>query len=315
MSIVDESNEGTVTSTDFSTQGTAPAAPPTLADSHHGKPAPARHRDTTNLAVTQSRVIRSEWIKLRSVRSWMIMGGAAAVLMIAFGALAASVASGAVTPTNPNGGGGAGRGPFASVDPTAISLAGVTLAQLIIGILGVLIVSNEYANGLIRNTFAAVPRRLPVLWGKVIVLAGSLAVLMVIASVVAFLVGQLILGDGKNTSLAADGVLRAVLGSGLYLAGIGVFGIAIGAMLRNTAGAIAVVVAALLIIPGLASLVLPTSWSDNVLPYLPGNSGTAFTSVHGSATLLSPGAGAAVFVAWLVVLLAGAAMLIRRRDA
>jgi ABC-type transport system involved in multi-copper enzyme maturation permease subunit len=272
----------------------------------------ARHRDRSNLAVTQRRVIRSEWIKLRSVRSWIIMSGSAAVLMIAFGALAASVASGAVTPTNPNGG---GRGPFASVDPTAISLAGVTLAQLIIGILGVLIVSNEYANGLIRNTFAAVPRRLPVLWAKVIVLAGSLAVLMVIASVVAFLVGQLILGDGKNTTLAADGVLRAVLGSGLYLAGIGVFGIAIGAMLRNTAGAIAVVVAALLIIPGLASLVLPTSWSDNVLPYLPGNSGTAFTSVNGSDTLLSPGAGAAVFVGWLVVLLVGAAVLIRRRDA
>jgi len=243
------------------------------------------------------------------------MAGAAAVLMVAFGALAASVASGAVTPTNPNGGGGGGRGPFASLDPTAISLAGVTLAQLILGILGVLVVSNEYANGLIRNTFAAVPRRLPVLWAKVLVLAGVLAVLMVIASVVAFLVGQLILGDGKNTTLAAEGVLRAVLGSGLYLAGIGVFGIAIGAMLRNTAGAIAVVVAALLIIPGLASLVLPTSWSDNVLPYLPGNSGTAFTSVHGSATLLGPAAGAAVFVAWLVALLIGAAVLIRRRDA
>jgi ABC-2 type transport system permease protein len=297
MSIVDESN-----------------ASPTPATTAAGKTDTARHRDRSNLAVTQRRVIRSEWIKLRSVRSWIIMAGAAAVLMVAFGALAASVASGAVTPTNPNGGGG-GRGPFASVDPTAISLAGVTLAQLILGILGVLIVSNEYANGLIRNTFAAVPRRLPVLWAKVIVLAGSLAVLMVLASVVAFLVGQLILGDGKNTTLAADGVLRAVLGSGLYLAGIGVFGIAIGAMLRNTAGAIAVVVAALLIIPGLASLVLPTSWSDNVLPYLPGNSGTAFTSVHGSATLLSPGAGAAVFVAWLVVLLAGAAVLIRRRDA
>jgi len=102
---------------------------------------------------------------------------------------------------------------------------------------------------------------------------------------------------------------------GCYLAGIGVLGIAIGAMLRNTAGAIAVVVATLLIIPGLASLVLPTSWSDNVLPYLPGNSGTAFTSVNGSATLLGAGAGAAVFACWLVVLLVGAALLVRRRDA
>ena len=110
-------------------------------------------------------------------------------------------------------------------------------------------------------------------------------------------------------------MLRAVIGLGLYLAGIGVFGIAIGAMLRNTAGSIAVVVAALLIIPGLAALVLPTSWSDNIAPYLPSNAGSALTSVHGSTTLLGAGAGAAVFVGWLVVLLVGAAVLIRRRDA
>ena len=90
------------------------------------------------------------------------------MLLIAFGALAASVASGAVTPQGRAV--GRRRGPFASADPTAISLAGVTLAQLIVGILGVLFISNEYANGMIRSTFAAVPRRLPVLWAKVIVL-------------------------------------------------------------------------------------------------------------------------------------------------
>ena len=272
---------------------------------------PARHRDGTGLAVTQRRVIRSEWIKLRSVRSWTVMMISAAVLLISFGALAASVASGAVTQTGPRPGGG----PFAAVDPTAISLAGVTLAQLIVGVLGVLFISNEYANGMIRSSFAAVPRRLPVLWAKVVVLAASLAVVMLIAVLASFLIGQLILGDGKNTTLAADGVLRAVLGSGLYLAGIGVFGIAIGALMRNTAGAISVVVATLLIVPGLARLVLPESWNTTLTPYLPSNAGSAFTSVTGSDTLLSSGAGAAVFVGWLVVLLAGAAVLIRRRDA
>ena len=97
------------------------------------------------LAVTQRRVIRSEWIKLRSVRSWTIMTVATAVLMIAFGALAASVASGAVAPGRPAA--AAAADPFASTDPTAISLAGVTLAQLIVGVLGVLFISNEYANG------------------------------------------------------------------------------------------------------------------------------------------------------------------------
>lgn len=268
---------------------------------------------STSLAVTQRRVILSEWIKLRSVRSWIIMIVAAAALLIAFGALAAAVASGAVTPTGPGGEGGAG--PFGSADPTAISLAGVNLAQLIVGILGVLYISNEYANGTIRSTLAAVPRRLPVLWAKVIVLTVALAVVMVIAAVVAFMVGQLILGDGKSTTLGADGVLRAVVGSGLYLTGIAVFGLAIGALMRSTAGAIAVVVASLLIIPGLAGVVLPDSWNDNITPYLPSNAGSAFTGVGASETLLSAGAGAAVFVAWLVALLIAAAVLLRRRDA
>jgi ABC-type transport system involved in multi-copper enzyme maturation permease subunit len=285
-----------------------PAAPITTA-----APALRTRLDGTGLAVTRRRVLRSEWIKLRSVRSWMIMISSAAAVLVAFGALAASVASGDVTPANSTP--PAGGGPFASSDPTALSLAGVTLAQLIVGILGVLLISNEYANGLIRNTFAAVPRRLPVLWAKATVLAVTLAVVMVIAALAAFFVGQAILGSDRGTTLAADGVLRAVIGSGLYLAGIGVLGIAVGALLRNTAGAIAVIVASLLIIPGLLGVVLPDSWSDAITPYLPSDAGSAFTSVTGSSTLLSPGAGAAVFIGWVVLLLAGAAVLIRRRDA
>ncbi len=300
MSVVDNS-PATVSA---SPSRRSPAAEP-------GVPAPARRPGGAGLSVTQRRVFVSEWIKLRSVRSWMTMIAAAAVLLIAFGALAASVASGAVTPSaaGPRGGG------FGSADPTAISLAGVTLAQLIVGILGVLFISNEYANGMIRSTFAAVPRRLPVLWAKAIVLGAVLAVVMVLASIAAFLVGQQLLGDGRSTTLAADGVLRAVIGSGLYLAGIGILGIAVGALMRNTAGAIAVVVASLLVIPGLASVVLPDSWNDTITPYLPSNAGSAFTSVTASDTLLSAGTGAAVFAGWLIVLLASAAVVIRRRDA
>jgi ABC-type transport system involved in multi-copper enzyme maturation permease subunit len=154
-----------------------------------------------------------------------------------------------------------------------------------------------------------------VLWAKVIVLAGSLVVVMVIATLVAFLLGQGILGADKNTTLGAENVLRAVVGAGLYLAGIGVFGIAVGALMRNTAGAISIVVAALLIVPGLARLVLPDDWNTTLSPYLPSNAGAAFTSVNGSDTLLTAWGGALVFVGWLVLLLAGAAVLVRRRDA
>lgn len=282
------------------------------------QPARITRLDSSSLEVTQWRVIRSEWIKLRSVRSWLVMIGAAVVVVVGMGALAAAVASGAVTaPTPPGGGGGAAAGgnPFASTDPTALSMAGVTLAQLIVGVLGVLLISNEYANGSIRNWFGAVPRRLPVLWGKAVVLTVVLSVVMVLACLAAFLLGQAILGADKGTTLAADGVLRAVIGSGLYLAGIGLFGIAIGALMRNTAGSIAVVVASLLIIPGLIGLILPDSWNQNVSPYLPSTAGQAFTSVQPADTLLASGTGAAVFVGWLVVLLAGAALLLRRRDA
>ena len=280
------------------------------------RPARSTRLDSSSLQVTQWRVIRSEWIKLRSVRSWLVMIGAAVVVVVGMGALAAAVASGAVTsPARPGGGAATGRNPFASTDPTALSMAGVTLAQLIVGVLGVLLISNEYANGSIRNWFGAVPRRLPVLWGKAVVLTVVLSVVMVLACLAAFLLGQAILGGDKGTTLAADGVLRAVIGSGLYLAGIGLFGIAIGSLMRNTAGAIAVVVASLLIIPGLIGLILPDSWNQNVSPYLPSTAGQAFTTVQPADTLLASGTGAAVFVGWLVVLLAGAALLLRRRDA
>jgi len=300
MSIIEESGATTSVSASVSAQ-----------------PARITRLDSSSLKVTQWRVIHSEWIKLRSVRSWLVMIGAAVVVVVGMGALAAAVASGAVSaPTPPGGGGaGAGRNPFASTDPTALSLAGVTLAQLIVGVLGVLLISNEYANGSIRNWFGAVPRRLPVLWGKAVVLTVLLAVVMVLACLAAFLLGQAILGADKGTTLAADGVLRAVIGSGLYLAGIGLFGIAIGSLMRNTAGAIAVVVASLLIIPGLIGLILPDSWNQNVSPYLPSTAGQAFTTVQPADTLLASGTGAAVFVGWLVVLLTGAALLLRRRDA
>lgn len=289
---------------------TAPAARPADPTPTAGSPA-ARPLSSVNLKVTQARVLASEWIKLTSVRSWIIMTIAGAATLVGFGAIAASVSAGTVAPA---GGAPPDDGPFDATDPTAISLSGATLTQLIVGVLGVLVISNEYANGSIRATFGAVPKRLPVLWAKVTALAVPTAVIMVASSIAAFLVAQVMLGDGNNTTLGADGVLRSLVGNGLYLAGVAVMGIAVGALLRNTAGAITVVVASLLIVPNLIGLVLPESWSANVTPYLPTNAGQSFTSVDPGAALLTSGTGALVFVGWLVVLLAGAAVVLRRRD-
>ena len=134
---------------------------------------------------------------------------------------------------------------------------------------------------MIRSTFAAVPKRLPVLWAKAGVLAVVTGVPMLVAVFTAFFTGQAILsGDGTGAALTDPGVLRAVLGSVGFLAGVALLGLAIGAIVRNTAGAIAALVAILLLLPGLLGLVLPSGWGDTVVSYLPSNAAAAFTTVN-----------------------------------
>ncbi len=270
--------------------------------------------DVARLRVTAWRVIASEWVKFRSLRSTVVTIAIALVVIIGFGALAAGVVSGNVTrPAGPGGGAGGG-GAFAS-NPTAVSLAGMTLAQIIVGILGVLAITGEYSSGMIRATLAAVPRRLPVLWAKVLVIGVSTFVVAVPASFGAFALGQTILGTGRNTTLSDPGVLRAVLGSAVYLAAIALLGLGLGALLRHTAGAIGTLFGLLMVAPGLLPLVLPKSWGDSIVPYLPSNAGESFSSVAPKAGMLSAGGGALVLAAWLVVLLGVSAWLLRRRDA
>lgn len=260
------------------------------------------------LKVTQWRVIVSEWIKVRSLRSTVYTLLAAVVVVVGFGVIAALSSTGAITTAN--------GGPPASTDPVAISLTGVMLAQLVIGVLGVLVITAEYSTGMIRSTLAAVPKRLPVLWAKAGVLAVVTGVPMLVAVFAAFLIGQAILsGGGTGAALTDPGVLRAVLGSVGYLAGVALLGLAIGAIIRITAGAIAAVVGTLLLLPPLLSLVLPGGWGDTVVRYLPSNAAAAFTTVNPGADLLSSGAGLAVFAGYLVVLFGAAAALLVRRDA
>ncbi|MFF5220760.1 ABC transporter permease subunit [Micromonospora sp. NPDC000212] len=259
--------------------------------------------------VTWWRVVRAEWIKFRSLRSSLIMLAAVVLVFAGLGlGFSAFLAGTTVDPGAPAPPGGP-----SSLDPLGASLGGVNLAQLLIGTVGVLLTAGEYPTGMIRSSLAAVPSRWPVLAGKVTVLAGVSLALLVPTVLLTFLGGQAVLGD-RGISLADDGVLRAVLGTAGYLAGVGVLGLALGALLRTTAGALTSVVALLLVLPGLSSL-LPDSWSDAVSPYLPSNAGQAFTSISANPDLLSPGAGLAVFLGWLVVLIGAAAVLLRRRDA
>ncbi|GAA4605851.1 ABC-type transport system involved in multi-copper enzyme maturation permease subunit [Actinoplanes octamycinicus] len=260
-------------------------------------------------SVTVSRVIRAEWIKFRSLRSSLIMMAATIAVFAALGlGFSAFLADATIEPGTPAPPGGP-----SSLDPLGASLGGVNLAQLLIATLGVLLIAGEYSTGMIRSSLAAVPRRWPVLAGKVAVLAGVSLATLVPTVLLTFVGAQTVLGD-KGIALTDSGVLRAVLGTAGYLAGVGVLGMAFGFLLRNTAAALTSVVAVLLILPGVVSL-LPESWSDTIAPYLPSNAGQAFMSIASDPGLLSPGAGAAVFTGWLVLLLAAAVTVLRRRDA
>jgi ABC-type transport system involved in multi-copper enzyme maturation permease subunit len=273
---------------------------------------PAVRTDAITAArTTTPRVIRSEWIKLRTLRStWLTIGGILFAL-VAFGLTSALTASGQVEVTAQGGPPG-----FAGTDPVSTVLSGATFAVLIVAVLGAIVGAREYSTGMIRTTLAAVPARLPVLWGKLVTFVGVLAPVALVGVIVSFFAGMAILdaGSAETVAWSDDGVARAVLGTAAYLVGLGVIGVAVGVLMRSTAGAIGTVIGAVLFVPTLASALLPDSW-DGVLKYLPSNAGQAFTSLNPGDTLLDPGAGIAVFVGWVALAIVGAAIALKRRDA
>ncbi|MFJ9377206.1 ABC transporter permease [Streptomyces sp. NPDC101455] len=270
--------------------------------------APDPHTSASPYKVTGRRVLRSEWAKFWSLRSSWITLGVAVFLLVLFGAIASYTYSPGATA---KGGPGPGSG---DSDAVSLALTGVTFASLAVGVLGVLLAAGEYSTGMIRSTLAAVPRRLPVLWSKAAVIGPIALVLTSIGALAAFLLGSPGLdGEKIALSLGDDGVLRSLAGAGVYLALVAVFGVALGVLLRSSAGAIAVLVGTLLILPGLASL-LPDSLYDSINPYFPSNAGSAVYALHQSSDSLSPGAGLAVFAGWVALTLAGAAYRLVKSD-
>ena len=259
--------------------------------------------------VTARRVLRAEWAKLWSLRSTWITLALALVFVVAFGLIACAHYKSRITE------GGRMDRDFADATAVDLALFGTNFGQLALGVLGVLVTAGEYSTGMIRSTLAAVPRRLPVLWSKAAVY-GLVALLVATAGVVtAFLVGSgIVSGTPAALSVSDAGVVRSLLGAGLYLALVGVIGTALGALLRSVAGGISVLVASLMLIPGLVSL-LPTSWQDDISPYLPSSAGQSMFALHHAANTLTPGTGLLVFLAWTVLALAGAAWRLVRSDA
>jgi ABC-2 type transport system permease protein len=258
--------------------------------------------------VTQTRVVRSEWTKLVTLRSTLWSLFVAVLLTIGLPMLFAAVTSshwGSMAPHE-----------RANRHPLDIALAGVNLSQLAIGVLGVLVITGEYSTGMIRASLTAVPKRLPVLWAKAAVFAAVTFVLMVPSVFIAFFGSQAILSrhDILQISLSHSGVTRALVGGAVYLMLLGVFALALGTIVRNTAGGIAVFAAIFFVIPPLLNI-LPASWNNAISPYLPDAAGRSIFSLTHGAHSLNPGPGLALFAGYCAVAIAIAAVVLLRRDA
>lgn len=278
----------------------------TLTENTASAPAPSAR---PQYKVTGRRVVRSEWAKLWTLRSTWITLVLGLLFLVAFGAISAyhfhsQYTSGAHMSAEDAG-----------ATALSLSLFGHNFAQLALGVLGVLVTAGEYSTGMIRSTLAAVPRRLPVLWSKALVYGVVALVVSTVGAFIVFPIGShIVSGTPAALSMSHAGVVRGLLGSGLYLGLVGVIGVALGALLRSVAGGIAVLVGVLMLLPGLIGL-LPTAWQNNITPYLPSSAGESMFALTHDSTALSPLAGLLVFAGWTALALAGAAYRLVRTDA
>jgi len=252
-------------------------------------------------------VIRAEWTKMRSVRSTMWTLLVALGLAIGFGALVSVSQMSSWDTLDP-----AVRARF---DPTSFSLSGLFLSQIAIGVLGVLLITSEYATGQIRATLAATPQRVTVLAAKTVTFVAVVVAVGLVASFGAFFVGQAIFSaKGLDASLGDPEVLRAVIGGALYLAAVGLLGLGIGTILRRTAGAISAFVGMLVVVPIVTGF-LPSSWNESVGRFFPARAGMAVFNVLPDPASLSPWIGFAVLVGYAAIALIVGGLLLTRRDA
>jgi len=252
-------------------------------------------------------VVASEWLKMRTIRSTWWTLGTALVLTIGFGVLL-SAATAAIS--------GSEDGPsLGAVDAVSTSLAGMLFGEVTLAVFGVLFITSEYSTGGIRTTLVAVPRRSWVVVGKAVVVGVATVVVGAVAVFVSFVAGQALLAtQGLSVGIGDPGVLRALVGSALYLGAAALFGLGVGLVVRNTGGGITAAIVGLVILPSLGAL-LPGRVGDTVAKFITSNAGRQVTFVEPAANGLSPWVGYAVFVAWGVALLVAGTILLRRRDA
>lgn len=255
-----------------------------------------------SLAVRARDVLTSEWTKLRSVRSTYWTLGVAMVTGIGFSGIVAYAF--AATPASSS----------TPIDPLQPSFLSLEYAVLAVGFLGVVTVTSEYTTGLIRTTFAAVPRRRAVLAAKASIVGAVTLLAGEMVAFASFLIVQAILsGHHLGTSLTRPGVLGAVLGNGLLLCVCATLGLGVGAIIRHTVGAVAALVA-VIFVPGILGL-LPTPWNHRIGQFTLFDAAQQVVTAHPRTDMFSSGGSLLVLLAWPAVALLVGAVLTTRYDA
>jgi ABC-2 type transport system permease protein len=252
-------------------------------------------------------LVRSEWTKLRTVRSTTWTLGMTLLIGLAASAIATGVTRAHWTTLSASN--------KASFHPVEVSLMGVSLGgTLMLGILGILVVSSEYATGTIRATLAAAPRRRMVLAAKVLVFGTVTLVVAEIVAFASFLLGQALLtSPARRATLSSPGALRAVAGIGLFLCVVGLLALGIAILVRHTAGAISAYVGVILVLPIIVSA-LPGSLQNHIERLLPLEIGSAMIN-NPAPDAFGPWIGFLILCGYTAVILALGTVLLVRRDA
>lgn len=248
-------------------------------------------------------VLRSEWVKTTTVRStWWTL---AATVLLGAGLTVLICAANADWLGS------------AEADEAAGSFLtwGMMIAPVCAVVLGALSVTTEYQTGMIRSSFAAVPGRAKVLVAKAILVAGLLFTVGTLTALLGYWGGNWFL-DREGVGMALEGdVLRAMYGSGLYLAGIGLLAVAAGFLLRHTAAVVSLLVAILFVVGNMVNLI-PGDVGLWLTRLMPGNAGSSVsTAVSFNPDLLDAWTGFGVFAAEVAGLLVAAYVVLVRRDA
>lgn len=265
----------------------------------------ATPQQATSRGLTGGGILRSEWIKLRSLRSTVW-----SYVFVVLGSLGMAALMATNLPTD-----GIPAEGHAALAVQA-STFGIFFGQLIVAVLGVLVISGEYSTGMIRSTLTAVPRRLGALWAKIVVLFVATFVIGAASAIGSFLLASPILaGRGISASLFDPEVILPLLGGGLYLAVVAVFAVGLGTILRSSAGGIAAALGVLLLLPIVLQMI-PADWARDIVPYLLSSAGASlFASPMPGAEVADLWEDLLITLAWVVVSVGGAAVLLKRRDA